>query len=268
VTFQEFAAARLPAVLAFAAVLTGQRATAEDIAQEVLIRAYARWDTIGGLDRPEFYVRKMVLNEFLSWRRRSWRLIPAGDAAAAAEITSDHADEYAERTALLAEIGKLPRRQRAVLVLRYYEDRSDAEIARDAFCPMQSLPTAGYLGSNTAFLTPDGTRFIATVPHPIPIGQRPPACTQISPPRRATMPELEEFSVRTGRATRVLYASGSHGAEASDVYWSSPAGSVLVVESTLKPGVKSPTVFGILSGSTFTPIPGSSSPPLIPQLAF
>jgi len=50
-TFQEFAAARLPAVLAFAAVLTGQRATAEDIAQEVLIRAYARWDTIGGLDR-------------------------------------------------------------------------------------------------------------------------------------------------------------------------------------------------------------------------
>ena len=128
-TFQEFAAARLPAVLAFAAVLTGQRATAEDIAQEVLIRAYARWDTIGGLDRPEFYVRKMVLNEFLSWRRRSWRLIPAGDTAAAGESTSDHADQYAERAALLAEIGKLPRRQRAVLVLRYYEDRSDAEIA-------------------------------------------------------------------------------------------------------------------------------------------
>ena len=128
-TFQEFAATRLPAVLAFAAVLTGQRATAEDITQEVLIRAYARWDTIGGLDRPEFYVRKMVLNEFLSWRRRSWRLVPAGDPAAAAESTSDPADEYAERTALLAEIGKLPRRQRAVLVLRYYEDRSDAEIA-------------------------------------------------------------------------------------------------------------------------------------------
>lgn len=48
-TFEEFAATRLPAVLAFAAVLTGQRATAEDIAQEVLIRAHARWHTIGGL---------------------------------------------------------------------------------------------------------------------------------------------------------------------------------------------------------------------------
>jgi RNA polymerase sigma-70 factor (sigma-E family) len=134
VTFQEFAATRLPAVLAFAAVLTGQRATAEDIAQEVLIRAYARWDTIGGLDRPEFYVRKMVLNEFLSWRRRSWRLIPAGDVAAPADSTSDLADQYAERAALLAEIGKLPRRQRAVLVLRYYEDRSDAEIAEMLGC--------------------------------------------------------------------------------------------------------------------------------------
>jgi RNA polymerase sigma-70 factor (sigma-E family) len=134
VTFQEFAASRLPAVLAFAAVLTGQRATAEDIAQEVLVRAYARWDTIGGLDRPEFYVRKMVLNEFLSWRRRSWRLIPAGDTATAADSTSDLADQYAERAALLAEICKLPRRQRAVLVLRYYEDRSDAEIAELLGC--------------------------------------------------------------------------------------------------------------------------------------
>lgn len=58
VTFEDFAASRLPAVFAFAAVLTGQRATAEDITQEVLIRAYAKWDMIGGLDRPEFYIRK------------------------------------------------------------------------------------------------------------------------------------------------------------------------------------------------------------------
>lgn len=128
-TFQEFAAARLPGVLAFAAVLTGQRATAEDIVQEVLIRAYARWDSIGGLDRPEYYVRKMVLNEFLSWRRRSWRLIPAGDAPLALDSVADHADDHAERAAMLAEIRRLPRRQRAVLVLRYYEGRSDAEIA-------------------------------------------------------------------------------------------------------------------------------------------
>jgi len=51
--FEEFAAARLPAVLRFAGVLTGDRALAEDVVQEVLIRASRRWDQIGGLDRPE-----------------------------------------------------------------------------------------------------------------------------------------------------------------------------------------------------------------------
>ena len=129
-TFEEFAATRMPGLLRFAAVLAGDRATAEDLAQEVLIRAYARWNRIGCLDRPELYVRKMMLNEFLNWRRRSSRQIPAGGLASEpASIAPDHAAEYNERQALLAELGKLPRRQRAVLVLRYYEDRGDSEIA-------------------------------------------------------------------------------------------------------------------------------------------
>lgn len=138
-TFEEFAQARLAAVLAFATVLTGQRATAEDLVQEVLIRAHARWDTIGRLDRPELYVRKMVLNEFLSWRRRSWRLIPAGDGELHLPSAPDHAAGYAEHEAMLAEIAKLPRRQRAVLVFRYYEDRSDAEIAELLGCAPGSV---------------------------------------------------------------------------------------------------------------------------------
>ncbi|MGP7996481.1 MAG: SigE family RNA polymerase sigma factor [Streptosporangiaceae bacterium] len=129
-TFEEFAAGRLPALLRFAAVLTGDRASAEDLAQEVLIRAHARWRTIGGLDRPEYYVRKMILNEFLSWRRRSWRLVPAGRGSEVDRRQApDHAASYAERDALVAELGKLPARQRAVLALRYYEGLSDTEIA-------------------------------------------------------------------------------------------------------------------------------------------
>jgi RNA polymerase sigma-70 factor (sigma-E family) len=138
-TFEEFARARLPAVLAFATVLAGQRATAEDLAQEVLIKAYARWDHIGQLDRPDMYVRKMILNEFLSWRRRSWRLVPAGDAELSAASEPDHAAGYAEHEAMLAEIARLPGRQRAVLVLRYYEDRSDAEIAELLGCAPGSV---------------------------------------------------------------------------------------------------------------------------------
>jgi RNA polymerase sigma-70 factor (sigma-E family) len=138
-TFEEFVQARLPAVLGFATVLAGQQSTAEDLAQEVLIRVHARWDTIGGLDRPEMYVRKMVLNEFLSWRRRSWRLIPAGDHDLTDGSAPDHATGYAEHDAMLAEVAKLPRRQRAVLVLRYYEDRSDAEIAELLGCAPVSV---------------------------------------------------------------------------------------------------------------------------------
>lgn len=128
--FEEFAAARLPAVLRFAGVLTADRALAEDVVQEVLIRASKGWDRIGGLDHPELYVRKMVVNEYLSWRRRSWRLLPGGSGTEVDDrITPDHASQLADRYALLTEIGKLPRRQRTVLVLRYYEGLADSEIA-------------------------------------------------------------------------------------------------------------------------------------------
>ena len=129
-TFEEFAAERLPAVLRFAAILTGDRALAEDLAQEVLIRAHSRWSKIGSLDRPEYYVRKMILNEFLRWRRREWRQIPSGAGSDVDRRSApDHAAGYAERDALFAKLGKLPARQRAVLALRYYEGLSDTEIA-------------------------------------------------------------------------------------------------------------------------------------------
>ena len=129
-TFEEFAAQHLPAVLRFAGVLAGNRAAAEDIAQEVLARACARWDSIGALERPEMYVRKMILNEFLTARRRSWRLVMVGSSSEVDNrVTPDHAVAYAERDELLAELAKLPAMQRAVLVLRYYEGLSDSGIA-------------------------------------------------------------------------------------------------------------------------------------------
>jgi RNA polymerase sigma-70 factor (sigma-E family) len=134
-TFEEFAAARLPAMLRFATVLAGDPGVAEDVVQEVLIRASRRWPSIRDLDRPEAYIRKMVINEFLSWRRRSWRLVPAGLAAEVdARPTPDVTAGYPERDALLAELARLPRRQRTVLVLRYYEGLTDAEIAAALGC--------------------------------------------------------------------------------------------------------------------------------------
>jgi RNA polymerase sigma-70 factor (sigma-E family) len=134
-TFEEFAAARLPAVLRFAAVLTGDRSLAEDVVQEVLIRASRRWETIAGLDRPEAYVRKMIVNEYVSWRRRSWRLVPSGAGTEVdGRLAPDPAAGHAERQAILAELARLPARQRAVIVLRYYEGLSDTEIADALGC--------------------------------------------------------------------------------------------------------------------------------------
>ena len=139
-TFEEFVVTKLPPMLRFAAVLTGERSLAEDVVQEVLIRTHARWMKIGALDRPELYVRKMVVNEYLSWRRRCGRIVPAGRGTEVDDRRSpDHAVEYAERDALLAELGKLPRRQRAVLVLRYYEGLSDREIAEALGCSPGSV---------------------------------------------------------------------------------------------------------------------------------
>jgi RNA polymerase sigma factor (sigma-70 family) len=77
----------------------------------------------------------MIVNEWLSWRRRSWRQVPSGAGTDVdTRLTPDPATGHAERDALLAELARLPRRQRAVLVLRYYEALSDAEIAEVLGC--------------------------------------------------------------------------------------------------------------------------------------
>jgi len=77
VTFDEYVDGRLGALLRHATAITCDPHLAQDVVQEVLVRAQARWDHIGQLSRPDAYVRRMVLNEFLSWRRRfSGRAVP------------------------------------------------------------------------------------------------------------------------------------------------------------------------------------------------
>jgi hypothetical protein len=151
--------------------------------------------------------------------------------------------------------------------------------SRAALCLAHSAPSASYNGATyNGYLTPDGTKIVVPVLHPVPVGQTPPSCSGAAQPGTAqptpgvTPPatvELEEFSATTGQAVSIVYASRSHGAQPdSDVYWSNPSGSVLVVEGKAARGSTSQWYFGALSASTFTPIPGSLAPPLIPQLAF
>jgi RNA polymerase sigma-70 factor (sigma-E family) len=132
--FEDFAGARLPSLLRCALLLCGDRDEAQDLVQEALTRTLVKWDRIGRLEEPYAYVRRMVTNEFLSARRRRRiRTVPlaAGQDWPAARDPDPVPDGGDELWRMLAG---LPRQQRAVLVLRYYEGLSDDEIAETLRC--------------------------------------------------------------------------------------------------------------------------------------
>ena len=123
----------LPGLIRYATVLVGDQHTAADLVQEVLLRAHQRWQRIALTDRPDLYLRRMVTNEHLSWRRR-WhvRMVqPTADDVLARRggAVGDPAEDHAEEDAMWHRLEQLPARQRTVLVLRYYEGLPDVEIA-------------------------------------------------------------------------------------------------------------------------------------------
>lgn len=131
--FEQFVRVRLPALVRFVAAMCADRGLAEDVVQEVLIRVGARWSTIGQLDVPEAYVRKALVNEYLTWRRKWSRLIPQAEVSTDRH-EPDSAEQLAQRSELAQRLAQLPPRQRTVLVLRYYEDLSDNDIAATMGC--------------------------------------------------------------------------------------------------------------------------------------
>jgi RNA polymerase sigma-70 factor (sigma-E family) len=143
-TFDEFVAARLPSLSRYAGVLTGDRQLAEDVVQEVLVRAYGKWPRIRSTERPEAYVKAMVTREYLSWRRRLARraALLAGKGGPPGEpIVADHAADVARRADVAAMLERLSARQRTVLVLRYYEGLTDVEIGDMLGCSAGTVRT-------------------------------------------------------------------------------------------------------------------------------
>jgi len=123
-SFEEYVAARRPARLRTAYLLTGHREDAEDLVQVALVKSVPHWKKIA--DNPEPYVRKVMARESVSrWRRRRWR-----------EVHTDQVPETPvdgpgdDRLALRQALATLAPRQRAVIVLRYYEDLTEVETAR------------------------------------------------------------------------------------------------------------------------------------------
>jgi RNA polymerase sigma-70 factor (sigma-E family) len=131
-TFDQFAVDRTDRLLRFATALTCDPYLAQDVVQEVLVRVQARWARIGPMPGRDQYVRRMIVNEYLSWRRgKAARTVAATHSTLDALGTpvADPTKGYTDREAMRGQIARLPRKQRAALMLRYYCDRHDAEIA-------------------------------------------------------------------------------------------------------------------------------------------
>ncbi|MGC4865166.1 SigE family RNA polymerase sigma factor [Micromonospora sp. DT53] len=126
--FREFVAARSAALLRTAYLLTGDWATAEDLLQTALTKTYLAWKRLGGIEAVEPYARRVLVNTSTSWWRRRWHgerpteVLP--ERAGVDEI-----EQQLDRDLLWRHLRELPNRQRAVLVLRYYEDMSEAQTA-------------------------------------------------------------------------------------------------------------------------------------------
>ncbi|MBF4160994.1 SigE family RNA polymerase sigma factor [Nocardioides acrostichi] len=122
--FEEFVAARRGALLRTAYLLTGGHEDAEDLVQLALVKALPHWTRIA--DAPEPYVRRILARESVTrWRRRRWREVSVDRLPESSATGEDPTDRELLRRALL----QLSPRQRAVVVLRYFEDLTEAQTA-------------------------------------------------------------------------------------------------------------------------------------------
>ncbi|MFD7288986.1 SigE family RNA polymerase sigma factor [Streptomyces sp. NPDC059863] len=126
--FREFAAARTNQLFRSASLLTGgDTHLAEDLVQETLGRMYALWGRVARIDNPAGYAQAVLVRTFLTHqRRRSATERPLGELPEPAQVLGDDVDL---RIALLDALGRLSAKDRAVVVLRYWEDRSVEETA-------------------------------------------------------------------------------------------------------------------------------------------
>lgn len=137
--FREFVAARSAALVRSAWLLTGDEAAAQDLVQTALVKTWTRWSRIVRQDAPEAYVRRVMMSTFLSWTRRLSRrellveLVPE---------RADPRDDVADvelRSPVHRALCALPPRQRAVIVLRYFDDLTEAQTATVLGCSVGTV---------------------------------------------------------------------------------------------------------------------------------
>jgi RNA polymerase sigma-70 factor (sigma-E family) len=136
--FSDFAALRWPTLLRTAYLLTGDHGHAEDLVQTTLAKCFVAWPRLRARSAADAYTRKAMLNTYISWRRKkSWYETPSDDRPEPEGV--DSTAGIAQRSVVMAALATLPPRQRAVVVLRFYEDQGVAQVAKELGCSPGSV---------------------------------------------------------------------------------------------------------------------------------
>jgi RNA polymerase sigma-70 factor (sigma-E family) len=141
--FQAFVIGRWPRLMRTAFLLTGEQHAAEDLVQSTLEQVYVAWRKVGSADDPEAYVRRVMINAHARKHRRRLRefLAPKDDSGLAHEQpdTGDRISQADDRNALLKALAQLPARQREAVVLRYWEDLTETQVAEAMGCSVGAV---------------------------------------------------------------------------------------------------------------------------------
>lgn len=139
--FAEFVAARSASLYRTAYLMVGEHALAQDLLQEALTKTYVAWPRLREVGNAEAYTRRAITNTAISWfRRKSWHERPTDTVPDRADLEGrSRDDELGTRDWLWRELQQLPPRQRAALVLRFYEDLSEAGTAEAMGCAVGTV---------------------------------------------------------------------------------------------------------------------------------
>lgn len=137
--FAAFVEARERVLQRTAWLLTGDRVMAEDLVQTALARTWPHWERIKRRDDPEVYVRRVMVNTWSTWRRRRWNSEQAVELVPDSAAPGDVAAEVAVRVAVRSALGTLTYRQRAVVVLRVFDDLSEVQVAQVLGCAVGTV---------------------------------------------------------------------------------------------------------------------------------
>lgn len=138
--FEEYVEVRQAALMRLAYLLTGEQHAAEDLVQTTLAKLYLAWNRLERAGSVDAYTKRIMINEHSSWWRRAWRrLETTTDAVPERPVTTDFGHTLGERDALWTVVQALPPRQRAAVVLRFYEDMSEQDVAATLGCSVGTV---------------------------------------------------------------------------------------------------------------------------------